>query len=167
MYEGRDGYGSFGAETAGDEDQAKEKGKMEKKVTQSTREIIEGDAYGEAIGAELVDIREGWARVRLDLAPRHLNFLGMVHGGVIFSLADLAFGAAANSFGTRAMALSVGVDFLAAAPVDGELTAEVELVKRAGRTGFYRMEVRDGEGSEIARCHGWAYHTGKPLAGDG
>jgi acyl-CoA thioesterase len=139
---------------------------MEKEVAGKNRAMIEGDAFAASLGVELVDIRQGWAKVHLKLAPGHLNFMGMVHGGVIFSLADVAFGAAANSFGTRAMALSVGIDFLAAAPAGSELSAEVELVKRAGKMGFYRMVVRDAEGSEIARCHGWAYHTGKPLEED-
>jgi acyl-CoA thioesterase len=139
---------------------------MEKEVDAKTKAIIEGDAFAENLGAELVDIRQGWAKVRLNLKPGHLNFLGLIHGGVIFSLADVAFGAAANSFGTRAMALSVGIDFLAAPPTSGELNAEVELVKRAGKTGFYRMIVRDAEGGEIARCHGWAYHTDKSLEED-
>lgn len=139
---------------------------MEKEVTAGTRETIEKDAYAENLGAELVAIRQGWAKVRMSPGPQHLNFMGMIHGGVIFSLADVAFGAAANSFGTRAMALSVGIDFLAAAPTQGELSAEVELVKRAGKMGFYRMVVTDNGGCEIARCHGWAYHTGKPLEED-
>jgi len=139
---------------------------MEKEVTEKARMMIEGDAYAGSLGAELIGIRQGWAKVRMGLAPGHLNFMGMIHGGVIFSLADVAFGAAANSYGTRAMALSVGIDFLAAAPVGGELSAEVEQVKRAGKMGFYRMVVRDAEDNEIARCHGWAYHTGKPLEED-
>jgi acyl-CoA thioesterase len=128
-----------------------------------SREIIAGDAYAEYLGAELLDIKPGWAKVGLRLNGNHVNFLGMIHGGVIFSLADVAFGAAANSFGTRAMALTVGIDFLAAAKPDDELTAEVELITRAGKMGYYRMMVTGAGGETIARCHGWAYHTGKPL----
>ncbi len=136
---------------------------MKEAVDENIRAIIAADAYAALIGAELVDIRPGWAKVSMRLEEGHLNFMGMVHGGVIFSLADVAFGAAANSFGTKAMALSVGIDFLAAPEVTGELVAEVELVSRAGKTGYYRMEVKDAQGSTVARCHGWAYHTGKPL----
>lgn len=136
---------------------------MSEDVDGRSREIISRDAYGEYLGAELLDIRPGWAKVGLKLNQNHVNFLGMIHGGVIFSLADVAFGAAANSFGTRAMALTVGIDFLAAAKLDDELTAEVELITRAGKMGYYRMLVTDAGGGTIARCHGWAYHTGKTL----
>lgn len=136
---------------------------MEEKVTEETREFIAADRYAEHLGAELIDIRPGWAKVAMKLSEGHLNFMGMIHGGVMFSLADVAFGAAANSFGTKAMALSVGIDFLAAPKTLGEMTAEVELVQRAGKMGFYRMKVMDAEGVIVAQCHGWAYHTGKPL----
>ena len=139
---------------------------MEEGLHDDTREVIGNDAYGDYLGAELVDIRPGWARVTLKLSDEHVNFLGMIHGGVIFSLADVAFGAAANSFGTRAMALTVGIDFLAAAELGDVLSAEVELVTRAGKMGYYRMVVRDSGENTIARCHGWAYHTGRPLHGD-
>ncbi len=136
---------------------------MEEKVTGDSREFIARDPFAASIGAELMEMRPGYARVAMKLAEGHLNFMGMIHGGVIFSLADVAFGAAANSFGSRAMALSVGIDFLAAPRLTGEMTAEVELVTRAGKMGFYRMKVDDAEGSTVAQCHGWAYHTGKPL----
>ena len=136
-------------------------------VAEEVRGIVAADAYAARIGAELVDIRPGWAKVVMRLDKEHLNFMGMVHGGVMFSLADVAFGAAANSFGTKAMALSVNVDYLAAPRVEGEMTAEVSLVARAGKMGCYDMEVKDAEGALVARCRGWAYHTGRPLREEG
>lgn len=43
-----------------------------------------------------------------------LNFHGLPHGGVIFSLADAAFAAACNSYGQAAVTLNVNISFLAA-----------------------------------------------------
>jgi acyl-CoA thioesterase len=113
----------------------------------------------------LVDIKPGWAKVRLTLNDNHLNFMGLIHGGVIFSLADVAFGAAANSFGSKAMALSVNINFQAPAPPGDKITAEVKLISRAGKMGYYDMKVADSSQKDIAYCTGWAYHTGKPLYG--
>jgi acyl-CoA thioesterase len=138
----------------------------QKEVDKKTREIIGGDYYASHLGAEVLGIKPGWARVGLKLNENHLNFLGMIHGGVIFSLADVAFGAAANSFGSKAMALSVGIDFISAPEVSDEITAEVELITRAGKMGYYSMVVTDSKGRAVAQCRGWAYHTGKALGGD-
>ncbi|MFW6113602.1 MAG: PaaI family thioesterase [Actinomycetota bacterium] len=135
----------------------------DKPVDGETRRIIEEDIYAEYLGAELEDLSQGRARVILKLEPRHVNFMGLIHGGVMFSLADIAFGAAANSFGTRAMALQVNIDFLAPPRSDDIIAAEVKLVSRAGKMGFYDMNVSDSRGVVVARCSGWAYHTGKPL----
>lgn len=132
-------------------------------VDERTREIIDSDSYARHLGARVIEIGPGYAKVALKLGPQHLNFMGMIHGGVMFSLADVAFGAAANSFGKRAMALSVGIDFLAAPDPKEELIAEVELLTRAGKTGYYRMTVTDSGGKTVATCRGWAYHTDKPL----
>ncbi|MGQ9474825.1 MAG: PaaI family thioesterase [Actinomycetota bacterium] len=132
-------------------------------VDRNVREIVESDSYARHLGARVEEIRPGYARVTMRLKTEHLNFMGMIHGGVIFGLADVAFGAAANSFGTKAMALSVGIDFLAAPNIEGMMIAEVELVSRAGKMGYYRMVVTDADRTVVAQCRGWAYHTGRPL----
>ncbi|MEJ5186703.1 MAG: hotdog fold thioesterase [Candidatus Geothermincolales bacterium] len=137
---------------------------MPEQVDRGVQEVIEGDPYASELGAELEEIRPGYARVSLRLRPEHLNFLGLVHGGIIFSLADVAFAAASNSFGTRAVALHVSVDYLRPPGPGSRLTAEVRHEGRAGKMGYYLMEVRDEGGDTVARLVGWAYHTGKPLA---
>jgi len=49
-----------------------------------------------------VQVAPGQAEVRMPLDQRHLNGAGIVHGGAIFSLADVAFAAASNAHGTLA-----------------------------------------------------------------
>lgn len=127
-------------------------------------ELVRSDPFAAQFGVELEELRAGYARVRMDLDDRHRNFMGMVHGGTIFSLADVAFSAASNSFGTKAVAVHVGIDYLAAAGDSPWLTAEVEFVARAGKIGNYDMRVRNATGEIIATCRGWVYHTGQPLA---
>ena len=126
-------------------------------------EIVRSDAFAAQLGVELEEIRPGYARMRMDLDERHRNFLGMVHGGAIFGLADAAFAAASNSFGTKAVAVHVGIDYLAATGDSPFLVAEVEFVSRAGKIGNYEMKVRGSAGEIIAACRGWVYHTGQPL----
>jgi acyl-CoA thioesterase len=138
----------------------------EETVTRKTREMMDEDRFADHLGISLLEVKPGWARVGMKLNNTHINFLGMVHGGVVFALADAAFAAASNSFGKKAVALSVSIDFLAAAEAGDELTAEVGLVSRAGKMGNYAMEVRDSAGNTIARCSGWAYHTGRPHGED-
>lgn len=120
---------------------------MEKKeVKREILELTESDSFAAQLGVNLLEIRPGWAKVGLKLEKKHLNFMGMVHGGVIFSLADAAFAAASNSFGSKSIALSVAIDSLSAADTSDQLTAEVELISRAGKMGCYGMKVMDSRG---------------------
>jgi acyl-CoA thioesterase len=70
-----------------------------------------------------------------------LNFLGVIHGGFIFSLADAAFAAASNFENSMSFALDVSGSFLKSAKPGDILKAESKLVHTTKRTGFYKMEV--------------------------
>ncbi|MBI2017233.1 MAG: PaaI family thioesterase, partial [Candidatus Rokubacteria bacterium] len=79
----------------------------------SDSERIQDDPWARALGIRYLDLRRGYCRVSLALQPHMVNFQGYPHGGVIFSLADVAFGAACNSHGEPAVALSVTISYLA------------------------------------------------------
>lgn len=125
--------------------------------------IIRTDPYAAHLGIEFVLIEEGHAVSRMTLCEKHLNFMGLIHGGAIFSLADATFGAAANSNGTKAMAIHVSIDYLAPPGDTPYLEADVREDARAGKGGHYHMEVRSAAGEIVAVCNGWAYHTARPL----
>jgi acyl-CoA thioesterase len=82
-----------------------------------------------------------------------VNFQGYPHGGVIFSLADVAFGAACNSHGEPAVALTVTIGYLAAVRSDATLVAEGRQVKQGRRAGFYEIAVTTEDGTRVATLH--------------
>jgi len=133
-------------------------------VEDSIVEMINADPFAERMGVEMVVVEEGRAVARMEITPSHKNFLGMIHGGAIFSLADVAFGAAANSWGTRSMAIHITIDYLAAPGETPYLEAEVRKTGRAGRACHYGMEVRNASSEVVAVLSGWAYQTKKDLA---
>jgi len=88
------------------------------------RQHISQDPFARFLGIELLELHEGYSKTALTIEAHMLNFHGLPHGGVIFSLADAAFAAACNSYGQVAVALHVDVSFLAAVEVGTRLTAE-------------------------------------------
>jgi acyl-CoA thioesterase len=48
-------------------------------------------------------MRFGFAEVRMKVKPKHLNAAKACQGGVLFTLVDLAFALALNSYGTLAL----------------------------------------------------------------
>jgi acyl-CoA thioesterase len=114
---------------------------------------IRNDPWARTLGIEFLDVRRGACRLRLRLAAHMVNFQGFPHGGVIFTLADVAFGAACNSHGEPAVALSVTIDYLAAVTPDVTLVAEAREVKQGRRAGFYEVSVATEDGRAVAAAH--------------
>ena len=129
---------------------------------------LANDLFARHSGLELVSVAPGRATVRMRLQPFHLNGLGGVHGGAIFTLADFAFAAAANSHGPLAVAINVNITFSKAIST-GELVAEAREVALNPKLGTYTVDVRDAQGELIAVFQGLAYRktgpTTRPAAG--
>jgi acyl-CoA thioesterase len=129
----------------------------------SLLEVFKTDRYAAHLGVEFVEVEDGRCVARMAIDDKHMNFLGGVHGGAIFSLADVAFSAASNSWGTKAAAINVTIDFLAAAADTPYLEAEVVKTGRGGRAVHYSMEVRTASGDRVAALSGWVYQTDKDI----
>ncbi|MCX5837926.1 MAG: PaaI family thioesterase [Deltaproteobacteria bacterium] len=114
------------------------------------------DLFAGFVGIELIEAGDGRARARLAISDRHRNGLGLVHGGAIFTLADLAFAAAVNSRGRAAVAIHCSISYLKAAAGD-VLFAEAEEVSCGPKIAVYTIRITDTSGEIIARFEGMAY----------
>jgi acyl-CoA thioesterase len=114
---------------------------------------IENDPWTAALGVKFLALGRGFCRLGLTLQPHMVNFQGYPHGGVIFSLADIAFGAACNSHGEPAVALSMTISFMTTVPAGSRLVAEAREIKQGRRTGFYEVSVTSEEGALVAQVH--------------
>jgi acyl-CoA thioesterase len=124
------------------------------RLTRDLRARIAADPYAESLGIETLALRPGYSRMRLVPEPSMVNFHGMVHGGVIFALADAAFAAASNAHGDPAVALMMSIQFFDAARAGRALVAEAREDRLGRRAGFYAMTVTDETGRTIATCQG-------------
>jgi acyl-CoA thioesterase len=120
------------------------------------KEFFKGDQFAARNNIELLEAGNGNAKAKMTLHPHHLNGLGTVHGGAIFTLADFAFAAACNSHGTMSVALNVSVTFMKAA-VTGTLWADAREVSKNFKVGSYSVEIKDDQGELIAQFQGLAY----------
>ena len=85
----------------------------------TAQEFFKNDLFATNAGVELIEIREGYSKAKLEIKPEHLNAGQRTQGGAIFTLADLALAAAANSHGTLAFSLSLPIS-LSCAPAAPE-----------------------------------------------
>lgn len=104
------------------------------------------DPFASGLGARLLDVEVGRARVELLAQERHCNDLGAVHGGVLFSLADVALSVASNARdGEVAVAITGSIHYLRPGRVGDRLVAEAVEQHRGGRLGSYEIAIRSGE----------------------
>ena len=126
------------------------------------KRYMKGDKFADRCNIELLSVSPGQARAKMTLHPHHLNGLGTVMGGAIFTLADFAFAAASNSHGTVAVAINVSISFVKAATT-GSLWAEAREISKNFKIGSYTVEVKDDQGDLVALFQGMVYRKKDPL----
>jgi acyl-CoA thioesterase len=120
--------------------------------TEKARERFSKDRFAyELTGIEIMEAGELWSRCRLTISDKHLNRNNNVMGGAIFTLADFAFGCAANTPVRGCVTLSSSINFMRAStgPV---LYAEARCEKNGRRICFFIVTVTDDEGKIIAQA---------------
>lgn len=122
---------------------------------------VRREPYADSLGIRVDAVKEGCATCSVTVTGDMLNFLDVVHGGLIFSLADVAFSAASNSDHFPSYALDVSGSFLRAPRVGDVVVAEARRVHTTRRTGVYRIEVTSGD-KLIATFNGTVFRKRDP-----
>ena len=110
----------------------------------------------------VVEVRPGFARTEMTVEPRHLNSIGIMQGGALFTLADLAFAVASNSHGVVAVACQADLTFFKAV-ASGKLTATGEEIARTRRLSTCVVRITDEHDDLVGLFKGVAYIKGTPL----
>lgn len=110
-----------------------------------------------------VDLAEpGHSRFAMTVREELTNTFGVGHGGIVFTLADMAFGFTCNAGGERAMTASAAIDYLAPAPNGTRIVADAREVARQGRNVFYDVVISVEGGDPIAIVRGRMRLLGVP-----
>jgi acyl-CoA thioesterase len=126
----------------------------------TAKEFSLRDKFGTYNGMEVVSVGKGTAVARFEIKAHHKNGLGTVHGGALFTLADLAFAAATNCADDVTVNINSGMSFCKAC-TDGVLTAEAREVTRSSRLVNYEAKVCNEAGEIIALFQGTGYIKNK------
>jgi uncharacterized protein (TIGR00369 family) len=126
-------------------------------------EVISADELRDRIpfvrdlGIELTTVEPGRSRLELDVLPRHMNGWGVVHGGVMMTLLDVAMAVAARALEPAAngsVTVEMKTTFMQAGPPDGRLAATGVCVHRSTTLAFCEAEIRDVNDRLLARATG-------------
>ncbi|CAM2166830.1 phenylacetyl-CoA thioesterase [Paraburkholderia sacchari] len=112
------------------------------------------DGCSRALGMELLEVRAGYARLRMAVRPEFLNGHQICHGGLIFTLADSTFAFACNTYNVNTVAAGCSIEFLRPVQPDDVLTAEAVEQVLSGRNGIYDIRVTNRAGETVAMFRG-------------
>lgn len=121
------------------------------------------DRFAAESGAQLVEIREGYAKAVMTVEQRHLNGGNVCQGGALFTLADLALAAVMNSHGKLTFGINASISFLKSALMGDTLTAEAVEICNHHRIPYAEVRVTNQKGELICVLNGTSYRKETPF----
>lgn len=122
--------------------------------------MLSQDAFSTWLGIEILEVEKGKCKVGMTVRKEMLNSMDKAHGGISYSLADTAFGFAANTHGKYAVSIETSINHIEALNEGDYLTAESVIEKVNNKLGFNIVEVKRGA-ELVALFKGVVYRTSK------
>ncbi len=117
---------------------------------------FENDRFAKTSGIKLINASPGFARAEMEINENHLNAVGVVQGGAMFTLADFAFAVASNTQGKLALAIDAEISFFKSV-ASGTLTAVAKEISLHSKLGTYLIEIFNEKQELIAHFKGTVY----------
>jgi len=134
-------------------------------MTKELLQKLRDDPFPNYLGVELDEVAPGYARVKLRVQDHMTNIHRITHGGVVFTLADVALGVASNSRGPAAVAVNVNINYIRASSPGDVLVTTAEEEHLGRQTASYRVTVRDGRGRLVAVAQGLVFRKAENAPG--
>ena len=125
--------------------------------------MMEHDLFSQWLGITVLEIKEGYSKIQMQVRKEMINGFGIVHGGIAFSLADSAFAFACNNRNNLSVALDTSINFTKPVQVDDVLTAEAKELHNGKSTGLYHITITNQRDHVVALFKGTCFRTGKQL----
>ena len=126
------------------------------------QKMTDRDHFSKWMGVELIEISEGYCKLRMTAREEMLNGFGILHGGVSFAFADSAFAFASNSHGRLSVSLNASMTYSKSGKEGDILVAEAKELTLGNRTGTYDVTVTNQTTTEVmALFRGTVFRTDK------
>jgi acyl-CoA thioesterase len=125
--------------------------------------MMKEDLFSQWLGIQIIEIREGFSKLKMTVRSEMMNGLGVVHGGIAFSLADTSFAFACNNRNNLSVALDTSINFIKPVHVNDVLTAEAKEIHNGKSTGLYHITITNQNNHTVALFKGTCFRTNKTL----
>ena len=127
------------------------------------KKIMTDDLFSQWLGIEIIEIKEGYAKIKMTVRKEMMNGLGIVHGGICFSLADSCFAFSCNNRNQLSVALDTGINFIKPTFPGDVITAESKEIHSGRSTGLYQVTITNQNKHVVAIFKGTCFRTSRGL----
>ena len=125
----------------------------------------EHDGFSKHNGLKLTKMQPGYAEAEFTVTDKNRNFMGTIHGGVLFGLVDIVAGSSLAAYGKHCVTLSSNITYVAAV-TGGKIIAKSKEVSHTRRTATYDVEVMSETGKLLCKAVTTMYIPNKPIEFD-
>jgi len=137
-----------------------QKDQFAKKVVE---QMMQDDLFSQWLQIKIIQITEGYSKIKMELRKEMVNGFNVIHGGIIFALADSAFAFACNNRNNLSMALDCSIGFNKASKPGDTLIAEAKEIHNGRSTGLYLITITNQNNDHVALFKGTCFRTGETL----
>ena len=123
--------------------------------------MISGDAFSQWLGIEVLEITEGFCKLKMTVKDEMTNGFNIAHGGIAYSLADSCLAFAANADGIQAVSIETSISHTKKVANGDILTATSKEMNKSNKTALYYITITNQNNQEVAHFKGTVYRTKK------
>jgi len=123
--------------------------------------MISGDAFSQWLGIEILEITEGFCKLKMTVRDEMTNGFNIAHGGIAYSLADSCLAFSANANGIQAVSIETSISHTKKVASGDILIATSKEMNKSIKTALYYITITNQDNLEVAHFKGTVYRTGK------
>jgi len=114
---------------------------IEEALFQFMVDVVNNTPFYGLLGIELLRVGPGFAELAVATGEQHTNPVGVIHGGLLMSLADAAMGNAVRSLGIKAVTVDCSTLFTSPVLLGEKVVAKGKVIKAGKSMIFARAEI--------------------------
>ena len=119
--------------------------------------MFDNDAFSKWLGIEIIQVKEGYCKLSMQVTELMLNGFNICHGGITYSLADSALAFASNTFNKKAVSIETSISHTRSVKKDDMLMAESILKIRTSKTAIYEVVITNQHSEIVALFKGTVF----------
>ena len=123
--------------------------------------MINGDGFSQWLGIEVLEVAEGFCKLKMTVREEMTNGFNIAHGGISYSLADSALAFASNSDGIQSLSVETSISHTKKVMNGDILIAETQEISKNKKSAVYKINITNQDNIEIAHFKGKVYRTKK------